>query len=161
MPYLQPQFGILFPVALAAAHQWRAFASASVTAAALAGILIAAFGTGVWQALPHEFAAQTTEVFLASGNPSSVADWGYIQTVYGLVRLLNGDGATAWLTQGLTTIAVALIVWLVRRFPARYSLKAAADAHRHALCLRLRHGRHRGSGGVSRKGPNPLRIAEG
>jgi hypothetical protein len=109
----KPQFGILFPVALAAAHQWRALASASVTAAVLVGISIAVFGTGVWQALPHQLAAQTTEVFLAGGNLSSVADWGYIQTAYGLVRLLDGDGATAWLTQGLTTIAGAVIVWLV------------------------------------------------
>ena len=66
----KPQFGILFPVALAAAKKWRAFASASVTVAALTAISIAAFGTGVWQALPREFAAQTTEVFLAGGDAS-------------------------------------------------------------------------------------------
>jgi arabinofuranan 3-O-arabinosyltransferase len=121
----KPQFGILFPVALAAANQWRAFASAGATAAALAGISIAVFGTGVWQALPSQFAAQTSEVFLAHGNPSSGAHWGYIQTIYGLVRLLDGNGAAAWLAQGLTTVGAAILVWLVWRSSARYALKAA------------------------------------
>ena len=121
----KPQFGILFPVALAAANEWRTFASAAVTAAALAGISIAAFGTIVWQALPSQLAAQTTEVFLAGGNASSAAQWGYIQTIYGLVRLSNGNWGTAWVAQGLTTIGVAIIVWLVWRSSARYSLKAA------------------------------------
>jgi arabinofuranan 3-O-arabinosyltransferase len=121
----KPQFGILFPVALAAAKQWRAFASAGATAAALAGISIAVFGAGVWQALPSEFAAQTSEVFLAHGTPSSAAHWGYIQTIYGLVRLLDGNGAAAWLAQGLTTLGAAILVWLVWRSSARYALKAA------------------------------------
>jgi arabinofuranan 3-O-arabinosyltransferase len=121
----KPQFGILFPVALAAANQWRAFASASATVFALAGISIAAFGTGVWQGLPSEFAAQTSEVFLAHGTPSSAAHWGYIQTIYGLVRLLGGNGAAAWLAQGLTTVGAAIIVWLVWRSSTRYALKAA------------------------------------
>jgi hypothetical protein len=121
----KPQLGILFPVALATATQWRAFASAAVTATALAGISIAAFGSGVWQALPGQLAAQTTEVFLAAGDPSSAAHWGYMQTIYGLVRLLNGSGAAAWMAQGAATIGVAIIVWLVWRSAVRYSLKAA------------------------------------
>jgi arabinofuranan 3-O-arabinosyltransferase len=120
----KPQFGILVPVALAAANQWRAFISASATAAALAGISIGMFGTGVWRALPSQFAAQTTEVFLAHGDPNS-AHWGYIQTIYGLVRLLHGSGAAAWLAQGLTTCGAAILVWLVWRSSARYALKAA------------------------------------
>jgi hypothetical protein len=66
----KPQFGILFPVALAAAHQWRAFASAFVTAAALAGISISVFGTGVWQALPHQLAAQPQRFFLPAAIPA-------------------------------------------------------------------------------------------
>lgn len=121
----KPQFGILFPVALAAAKQWRAFASATVTAAALAGASIALFGAGVWQALPRQLAAQTGEVFRAGGNPTPSGDWGYIQSIYGLIRVLDGDAMIAWLAQGVTTIGVAIIVWLVWRSPVRYSLKAA------------------------------------
>ena len=45
--------------------------------------------------------------FLAGGDAVSAAHWGYIQTIYGLVRLLDSDGATAWLAQGLTTLGAA------------------------------------------------------
>jgi arabinofuranan 3-O-arabinosyltransferase len=121
----KPQFGILFPVALAAAKKWRAFASASVTSAALIGISVAAFGTYAWQALPREFAAQTSEVLFARGDGSIADNWGYIQTMYGLVRLLNGGAVVSWLAQGLTSFGATVIVWLVWRSPARYSLKAA------------------------------------
>jgi arabinofuranan 3-O-arabinosyltransferase len=121
----KPQFGILFPVALAAAGKLRAFASASATSAALIGISVAAFGADAWQALPHEFAAQTGEVLFARGNAAPADNWGYIQTIYGVVRLLDGGAIVAWLAQGLTSIGATLIVWLVWRCPARYPLKAA------------------------------------
>jgi arabinofuranan 3-O-arabinosyltransferase len=121
----KPQFGILFPVALAAAKKWRAFASASATSAALIGISVAVFGTDAWQALPREFAAQTSEVLFARGNDSPADNWGYVQTVYGLVRLLHGSAVVSWLAQGLTSFGATIIVWLVWRSRALYSLKAA------------------------------------
>lgn len=121
----KPQFGILLPVALAASRRWRAFASAAATAGLLAGTSIVVFGTGSWEAFPRELAAQTGEVFLAGGHDSAAAEWGYIQTVYGVIRNLNGSVALAWLVQGATTSAVACIVWLVWRSSVRYSLKAA------------------------------------
>jgi Glycosyltransferase family 87 len=124
----KPQFGILLPVALAAVRQWRAFASAVATAGIFAGISIAVFGIDVWVALPRELAAQTGEVLLAAGNNDPAAEWGYIQTVYGVVRNLNGGAALAWLVQGMTTSGAAIIVWLVWRSSARYSLKAATLA---------------------------------
>lgn len=122
----KPQFGMLFPVALAAAKQWRALASALATVVALAGVSTAAFGVAVWQALPRQFTVQATDVFLGGGDASSAANWGYIQTIYGLVRLMNGDSLAAWLSQGLTTIGATIIVWLMWRSSTRYSLKAAA-----------------------------------
>jgi preprotein translocase subunit SecY len=45
-PAYKPQFGIVIPVALVAAGQWRTFASAVITAGALAGVSIMAFGIG-------------------------------------------------------------------------------------------------------------------
>jgi len=124
----KPQFGILLPVALAAARQWRAFASAAATAAIFAGISVAVFGGAVWEALPQQLAAQTGEVLQAAGTDDPSAEWGYIQTVYGVVRNLNGGAALAWLVQGATTSGAAIIVWLVWRSLARYSLKAATLA---------------------------------
>ena len=120
----KPQFGILFPVALAAARQWRAFTSAAITAAFLAGVSIAAFGTGPWEAFPRELLGHAGGVLvrLPSSGPSI---WPPVQTVHGLVRALHGSEALASLAQGCTTAGVAMIVWLVWRSPVRYPLKAA------------------------------------
>ena len=53
-------------------------------------------------------------------------DWGFLfQTVYGLILVLHGGAALAWLAQGMATVGMAIIVWLVWRSPARYALKAA------------------------------------
>ena len=117
----KPQFGILLPIALAASGRWRAFASAAVTTALLAAASIAAFGTGVWAAFPRQLVAQSNVNFFA--GPDS--NWGYLQSVYGLIRTLHGGAALAWLAQGTTALAVAIVVWVVWRSPVRYALKAA------------------------------------
>jgi hypothetical protein len=51
--------------------------------------------------------------------------WGLLQTVYGLVRYLNGSAVLAWLAQAVTTVGLATIVWLVWRSEVRFPLKAA------------------------------------
>jgi hypothetical protein len=108
-------------VALIASHQWRAIASAVVTAALLAAASSALFGAELWAGLPHGLVAQG-QLNLAA-DPSS--NWGYLQTVYGLVRALHGSSALAWLAQGLTTVGTAVIVWIVWRSRVSYALKAA------------------------------------
>jgi arabinofuranan 3-O-arabinosyltransferase len=117
----KPQFGILFPVALAASNQWRAFASAAGTAALLAGASIVVFGTGVWIAFPRGLGAQSGLNLFANSDSS----WGLLQTVYGLVRYLGGSAALACVAQSITTMGLGLIVWLVWRSGVRYALKAA------------------------------------
>jgi arabinofuranan 3-O-arabinosyltransferase len=117
----KPQFGILLPVALVASRQWRAVASTGVAAAALAAASIALFGADAWTAFPNGFVEQS-KLNLAAGPDSN---WGYLQTIYGLIRNLHGAANTAWLVQGLTTFAAAVIVWMLWRSPVRYPLKAA------------------------------------
>jgi hypothetical protein len=119
----KPQFGILLPVAVVAAGQWRVFASAAVTIAILAGVTVAAFGAAPWEAFPRELLAQTHDSL--SGEIPRGEGWAYFQTVYGLVRDFHGSATLAWLGQGIAAIAAGLVVWLVWRSPARYSLKAA------------------------------------
>jgi hypothetical protein len=97
-----------------------------VTAVLLAAASLAAFGRAVWEAFPRELAAQSSEVLAAGGHAHATPDWGYIQTVFGLVRTLGGSAAAGWLAQGATAFGVAFIVWLVWRSAARYALKAAA-----------------------------------
>jgi arabinofuranan 3-O-arabinosyltransferase len=116
----KPQFGILFPVALIAASQWRACFSAAVTAILLAAASVAAFGVNGWATFPRAVFVQ------GSGTMFARPDWGFLlQTVYGLILILHGGAALAWLGQGLATASVGIIVWLVWRSSARYALKAA------------------------------------
>jgi hypothetical protein len=124
----KPQWGLLIPVALLAGKQWRALTSAAATALLLAGLSLAAFGASAWLAFPRELLAQTGAVLVGGGheffaNPYS--GYGYIQTVYGLVRRLHGGAVAAWALQGAVSVAAAVIVWRVWRSPARYALKAA------------------------------------
>jgi hypothetical protein len=95
-----------------------------VTAALLAAASITAFGTGVWAAFPRQLVAQSSVNFF--GDPDG--DWGYLQSVYGLIRTLHGGATLAWVAQGTTALAIAVIVWVVWRSPVRYSLKAATLA---------------------------------
>jgi arabinofuranan 3-O-arabinosyltransferase len=118
----KPQFGILLPIALVASRQWRALVSAMVIAALLVGVTAAVFGAAVWQVFPRGLANQMGGVLAAGGDAPS---WGYLQTVYGLTRTLNGSATAAWLGQGITAVSIAIIVWLVWRSQARHALKAA------------------------------------
>ena len=116
----KPQFGILLPVALVAARQWRACVSAAVTALFLGVASAAAFGIEGWAAFPRALFAEGRETMFAS------PEWGLLlQTVYGLALLLHGGAKLAWLAQGMAAAGVGIIVWLVWRSPARYALKAA------------------------------------
>jgi hypothetical protein len=121
----KPQFGILLPLALAAAKQWRAVASAAATAGLLAGASVAAFGASAWEAFPRGLFQQFGVVLEAEGAPDVAANWGNLQTVYGLMRYLHGGAALAWVGQAVVALSAALIVWLVWRSPTRYPLKAA------------------------------------
>jgi arabinofuranan 3-O-arabinosyltransferase len=120
----KPQFGILIPMALAASRDWRAFASAASTAVALAVASTAAFGVSAWDAFPQGVVEQFGVVLLAEGQLYA-ADWGRLQSVYGLIRLLHGSGVLAWLGQAAMTLCAATTVWVVWRSRMRYALKAA------------------------------------
>jgi arabinofuranan 3-O-arabinosyltransferase len=127
---VKPQWGILIPVALVAARQWRAMVSTVAVTALLAAASIVALGPGPWEAFPRELLAQGG--LNLSVDPSGLhsgfdprSHWQYHQTIFGLVRVLHGGAALAWSVQGMTTIGAAVIVWLVWRSLARYALKAA------------------------------------
>ena len=118
----KPQFGILIPVALVAAQKWRATAAAAVAAGILLGVSIAAFGTGVWMEFPRQLVAQTGVNLLSDAD----SNWGYLQSVYGLVRTLHGSSGLAWVAQAITTAGAAAIAWIVWRSRISHPLKSAA-----------------------------------
>jgi hypothetical protein len=108
-------------LALVAARQWRAFASAAVTAVLIVGASLLVFGVDVWIEFPRQVLAQADEALFA--DPES--HWGLLQTILGLVHVLHGGAVLAWVAQGLTTLGAALLVFLVWRSSTRYTIKAA------------------------------------
>jgi hypothetical protein len=116
----KPQWGILIPVALVAAGQWRAIPSAAAMTVILVGLSVAAFGIDAWTEFPRGFLAQADLNLFATS-----ARWELSQSIYSFVRYLQGGATVAWLAQGTTTIGTAVVVWLVWRSRVRYALKAA------------------------------------
>jgi hypothetical protein len=119
----KPQFGILFPLALAATGRWRAFVSAAVVAAIAILLPWAVFGAGTFRAFAH-FLPRASDSLLVHGS----AGWNKLQTVYGLARWAGVGNLPASLLQGAIGVGVAAaLLWLWRR-DVPFGLKAAALA---------------------------------
>lgn len=120
----KPHFGLLFPIALVAARQWRALIAASATTLVMIALSWLAFGTDTWIAF---FAAtpKMTEAVMAQG----LAEFSRLQSVFGFVRTQGGSFKFAWIVQIVTIVACMTTVfalWRSRRVP--YELKAAGLA---------------------------------
>ena len=117
----KPHLGLLFPIALIAGGHWRIIASASVTALLIALASLLAFGTETWiaffQSIPH-----TSQAFLSDGW----ADFGKLQTIFGLLRAFGAPETVAWTLQAAMAIAAAVAVALIWRGEAAFEIKAAA-----------------------------------
>ncbi len=102
----KPQFGLLVPVALLAARQWRAIAAASLTLLTCIAASSAVFGRSIWQAwldgvrLDHEHLQAGQPPFLHL-MPTVAAS---VQQVTGSVILANG-------VQVAVALAIAILVW--------------------------------------------------
>ena len=119
----KPQYGLLFPMVLIAAAQWRAFVSAGVTAAALACVSWLAFGTESWHAFFH-WLPTFSQAFLTEGK----APWWKMQSIFALVRYFGGSEPMGWAFQWVLTASVAVTLVLMWRSRVPYTLKAAALA---------------------------------
>jgi hypothetical protein len=119
----KPQYGLLFPIVLIAAGQWRVAFSAAVTAVALVFVSWLAFGTESWQAFLH-WLPLSSQAFLAEGR----ATWWRLQSILALVRYLGGTEQLAWALQWVLTASVATVLALMWRSRLPYTMKAAALA---------------------------------
>jgi hypothetical protein len=120
----KPQYGLLFPLVLIAASQWKVFFTAGSVALALASLSWLAFGIESWQAFFHQM-PMFSQGYLTVG----LAPWGKLQSIFGLVRYFGGSEQLAWLFQWIMsgTVAVTLaLIWRSRTI--NYSLKAAGLA---------------------------------
>jgi len=117
----KPHLGLLIPIALIAGGHWRAFVSASITALTLAVLSWLAFGSATWAAFFHSI-PHTSQAFLSDGW----ADFGKLQTLFGLARMLGAPETAAWTLHAALALDAAAAVWLIWRSRAAYEIKAAA-----------------------------------
>ncbi len=117
----KPHLGLLFPIALAAGGHWRVFIVAGIVAALMAVASWGAFGTETWQAFIGNI-GHTSQAFLSEGW----ADFGKLQTAFGLTRTLGFGEPLAWSVQGVVALTTAVAVAALWRSQAAYEIKAAA-----------------------------------
>ncbi len=117
----KPHFGLLFPIVLAASGHWRVFFAAGVTALAMAAAAWLAFGMETWSAFFFSI-SHTSQAFLSDGW----ANFGKLQTTFGLIRTLGGGEMLAWIAQGVVALSAAICIALLWRTHARIETKAAA-----------------------------------
>lgn len=117
----KPQLGLLIPLALIAAGQWRTIVSAAVTAVAVAALSAALFGVETWS------------LFLAQGSSAmdalreDLVGWEKMISTYAMLRLSGMADMPAMALQGLVSlIAAGAAVWTWRRRSAvPYELRCA------------------------------------
>jgi arabinofuranan 3-O-arabinosyltransferase len=120
----KPQYGLLFPLVLIAASQWKVFFTAGSVALALASLSWLAFGVESWQAFFH-WMPMFSQAFLTEGR----APWGKMQSIFALVRYFGGTEQLAWVFQWIMSGTVAILLammWRSRKLS--YPLKAASLA---------------------------------
>ncbi len=116
----KPQFGILFPLALAAGGYWRTIAAAAATAIAMAIVSWLVFGGETWIAFYHSVPATTDAVFVRG-----LAGWAKLNSLYGLCRWLGLGMSVAVAAQGIVIAAAAGAAIALWRSGTSLSLKSA------------------------------------
>lgn len=106
----KPQFGLVIPVALLAAGQWRAIAAAGLTVAALVGATVILFGVDIWFAF-----AATTEVSRKILLEQGDVGFEKLQSVFAAVRMWGGGVTLAYAAQtAATLVAICSVAWIWR-----------------------------------------------
>jgi arabinofuranan 3-O-arabinosyltransferase len=117
----KPQFGILFPFALAAGGYWRSFAVAAATAMAMVLASWLVFGSEAWIAFVHSVPVTVDAVFVRG-----LEGWSKLNSVYGICRWLGADAAVAGGAQIALTLALVVGIVALWRGNTPFPRKAAA-----------------------------------
>jgi len=115
----KPHLGLLVPVALLAAGNWRALLGAGLTALTLTGLSYDLLGAQVWTAFLAN--AGFTRLILEQG----LTPWQKMISGFGAARMLGASVGFAWALQGLVSLTVALAVGWIWRGTASYAVKIA------------------------------------
>jgi hypothetical protein len=107
---VKPHLGILVPFCLIASRNWRAFASAALTGAALALATGVAFGFGVWPSFMIETRALMTAIMEA---PYPQPYQGNALTMFIMARSFGAGLNASYAVQAVATLAaIATVIWL-------------------------------------------------
>ncbi len=119
----KPQFGILFPLVLAASWRWRAIIAAAGMSVALAAASLILSGPASWEGLVDVMPRFSDDI-LHGGH----TDWSKLQSMFSLVLALGGGTRVAWALQGMLSATTATTLCVLWRSRAPFDLKAAALA---------------------------------
>jgi hypothetical protein len=118
---IKPHLAILFPIALIASGNWRAFIAAAVTALVFGGISVLAFGWGTVVAFIHDMPSAGELI------DRGYLPWSMMPSPYVFARALGVSSPLAMVLQGITALAVAVSVWIAWRCrTAPFAARAAA-----------------------------------
>jgi hypothetical protein len=115
----KPQLGLLLPVALLCARQWRAFAAAGATTLAVAALSLLVFGAEPWIAFWHNI--PLVGVLLDTG----ALPWPKIPSLYVALRVLGMAATPAYVLHGIAALGVLAAVAQVWRGAAPLRLRGA------------------------------------
>jgi hypothetical protein len=116
----KPQFGILFPFALLASCNWRAFVSAAATSIFLGVTAATAFGYQGWLSFIHSLVRRQSSLAEIPGwKPPLVS-------ILGLLRSAGASAYISWTVHLAAAAIVAVTIWAIWTKPIPHSLKAAA-----------------------------------
>jgi hypothetical protein len=116
----KPHFGVLIPLALICAQQWRAFISATAVAVALAALSWLTLGAAAWEGFFDAILTVNRNVF-----GIGTADYAKLQSIFGLVRASGGSLTLAWLLHGAAAAVMAAWVCVAWSGRAPFAMKAA------------------------------------
>jgi Glycosyltransferase family 87 len=104
----KPQFALLFPVALLAAAQWRAFVAAGLTVIAVAALSYLLFGAEAWAAF-----IASTELSRRLLLEQGAVGFQKLQSVFAAVRLWGGGIPLAYAVQGAVSgLVICCTAWV-------------------------------------------------
>jgi hypothetical protein len=117
---LKPQLGVLIPFFLLARGEWRAIASASLTAGALAGLSCLVLPPEMWRLWVQTLPQYQTDYFNATTLNLNI-----ITTPAANLVVLGLAPHVAWAVQLVCGVSIAaLVAWMARRTPYNFAVAA-------------------------------------
>jgi len=117
---LKPQLGVLIPFFLLARGEWRAIASASLTAAALVSLSCLVLPPDMWRLWLHALPQYQVNIFKPGAYNLNI-----ITTPAANLVLLGAAPRVAWAVQVVCGLSIAaLVAWMARHSPDNLAVAA-------------------------------------